>query len=156
MSETKRLILMQGAPGCGKSTLAYELASYYSQNHSVKVHSADRYWYEVNEPDQPEKYSWDTAKSGKNHVWNQKQVLGSMMADVDIIIVDNTNTLRKEAAPYVVLAGMYGYSVEAVRVDPGVEVCVARNEDRPEDRKVPEEVVRAMHGRMEDLLPIFS
>ena len=94
--------------------------------------------------------------SGKNHVWNQKNVLDAMEREVDVIIVDNTNTLRKEAAPYVMLAGIFGYTVEAVRVDPGVDVCVVRNEDRPEDRRVPEEVVRAMHGRMENLLPLFD
>ena len=153
----KRLILMQGAPGCGKSTMASALAGYYRTWHEldVEVHSADNYWYTEVEPDQPEKYSWNPELSGRNHVWNQKRVLGAMMNEVQMIIVDNTNTLRKEAAPYVALAEMYGYEVSVVRVDPGVETCVERQADRPEDRRVPEEVIRAMHARMENLLPLF-
>jgi predicted kinase len=157
MSVPKRVILLQGAPGCGKSTMAEILAEHYrSRGATVEIHSADKYWYEVVEPDQPHKYSWNTEMSGKNHVWNQRNVLAAMERGVDVIIVDNTNTLRKEAAPYVVLAKMFGYSIDAVRVDPGVNVCVARNEDRPSDRQVPEEVVRAMHARMENLLPLFD
>jgi predicted kinase len=154
---SKRLILMQGAPGCGKSTMADILARHYmSENREVEIHSADRYWYEVVEPSKPDKYSWDTAMSGKNHVWNQKNVLGAMEAGVDVIIVDNTNTMRKEAAPYVVMAELFGYEVEAVRVDPGVDVCLARNSKRPSDRQVPADVVRRMHDRMETLLPLFD
>lgn len=161
----KRLILMQGAPGCGKSTMASILMDFFGRTLpprgvefyiGVTVRSADDYWYEVVEPDQPEKYSWNTELSGKNHVWNQHRVLEDMKDEIPVIIVDNTNTLRKEAAPYVVLAKMFGYSVEAVRVDPGVDVCVARQADRPEDRRVPEDVIRTMHGRMEDLLPLFT
>lgn len=137
--------------------MAEMIGMHFEDRHkSVSVFSADDYWYVVNEPGQPEKYSWDTAKSGKNHVWNQHRVLKAMEEGVEVIIVDNTNTLRKEAAPYVVLAKMFDYEVESVRVDPGVDVCVARNLDRSEDRRVPEEVVRAMHGRMENLLPLFT
>jgi predicted kinase len=148
---------MQGAPGCGKSTHAAILQQYYNGlDFECEIHSADRYWYEVVEPDKPEKYSWSTPMSGKNHVWNQKNVYDAMERGVPVIIVDNTNTMRKEAAPYVVMAGMFGYEVEAVRVDPGVDVCVARNSERPQDRQVPEDVVRRMHERMENLLPLFD
>jgi predicted kinase len=149
----KKLILMQGAPGCGKSTNAQFIAEHHEhRNRSVEIHSADCYWYRMVEPDQPEKYSWDSEMSGQNHIWNQKNVLYAMERGVDVIIVDNTNTMREEANPYLVLAQMFDYSVEVVRVDPGVEVCVARQAARPEDRRVPEEVIRKMHARMEDLL----
>lgn len=155
----KRLILMQGAPGCGKSTMAETILRdtlFSGLGLSADIFSADDYWYQVNKPEKPDEYSWDTSLSGKNHVWNQQRVLKAMQDEMDVIIVDNTNTLRKEAAPYIVLAQMYGYSVEAVRCDPGVDVCVARQSNRPEDRRVPEEVIRAMHARMENLLPLFS
>lgn len=158
----KKLILMQGAPGCGKSTMADLLAKSYRLQETpsdsifnrlhVVVRSADQYWYEVNEPDQPNKYSWNPELSGKNHKWNQFKVLDDMQNGFHVIIVDNTNTTRKEARPYVVLAEMFDYEVEVVRVDPGLDVCIARQADRPEDRRVPEEVIRSMHGRMESLL----
>lgn len=122
---------------------------------TVKIYSADNYWYEVVEPHKPDTYSWRDELSGKNHVWNQKKVAMDMAAGgLDIIIIDNTNTTRKEAKPYIVLANIFGYEVEVVRVDPGVEVCVARQADRAEDRKVPEEIIRAMHARMQSLLDV--
>jgi tRNA uridine 5-carbamoylmethylation protein Kti12 len=149
----KKLVLMQGAPGCGKSTMAEMIVRHWtSRGFSARSFSADDYWYEVVEPDQPDKYSWNPELSGKNHVWNQHRGLDAMQHDLPVIDVDNTNTLRKEALPYIVLAGMFGYGVEAVRIDPGVEVCIARQADRPEDRRVPEDVIRTMHERMQPLL----
>ena len=152
----RKLILMQGAPGCGKSTVAEILRRHYETSSlpvpKVAVESADNYWYEIIEPHLPEKYSWDSERSGQNHVWNQKLVLEDMQNGYDVIIVDNTNTLRKEALPYIGVAMMFDYEISVVRVDPGVDVCIARQAGRPEDRRVPEEVIRAMHARMEDLI----
>lgn len=157
MTNVKKLILMQGAPGCGKSSMAAILNEHYlSRGLRTEVHSADTYWYKVIDPGQPDTYSFDPSLSGKNHVWNQHNVLEAMESQIPVIIVDNTNTLRKEAAPYITLASMFGYEIMAVRVDPGVEECVKRNAARPEDRRVPEDVVRAMHARMENLLPLFA
>jgi len=150
-----KLILMQGAPGSGKSTMAARILSSYMVDYDKRtgsIRSADEYWYKVVNPDDPHQYDYDPALAGKNHIWNQHRVLADMMESVNIIIVDNTNTLKKEANPYVVLAKMFDYEVESVRVDPGLEVCLARNALRPEDRRVPEEIVRTMHGRMESLL----
>lgn len=157
----KKLILLQGAPGCGKSTMAQMLKEHYEQERddvgflTAKIYSADDYWYEVVNPHQPEIYSWNEELSGKNHVWNQRKVARDMASGgPDIIIIDNTNTTRKEAKPYIVLATIFDYEVEAIRVDPGVEVCVARQPSRGEDRRVPEEIVRAMHARMQSLLDV--
>ena len=144
---------MQGAPGSGKSTIAEQLHYFHYMNDgmSAVIHSADDYWYKM-VGDDPSVYSWDPELSGKNHVWNQRNVMYSMNIQFDVIIIDNTNTLRSEAVPYIAMADFFGYEVQAVRVDPGVEVCIARNAERSEDRQVPEDVVRAMHARMESLL----
>lgn len=150
----KKLILMQGAPGSGKSTVASDLAAYYRTWREIdaEIHSADIFWYKMIEPDKPEKYSYDERLAGRNHVWNQRNVLEAMQRQVEIIIVDNTNTLRKEAEPYKILGKMFDYEITAIRVDPGLEVCQARNAERSEDRKVPLHIVRDMHNRMENLL----
>lgn len=153
----KKLILMQGAPGCGKSTMAEALRAHYLNftkfQEDVTIRSADQFWYTQVEPEKPDTYSWKPEWRGRAHRWAQMEVLRDMQADIPVIIVDNTNTTRKEALPYRVMANTFGYEVEVIRVDPGVEVCVARQEDRPEDRRVPEEIVRAMHARMQDLIP---
>jgi predicted kinase len=154
----KKLILMQGAPGCGKSTLAEALAQHYENTTpgplpKTAIRSADLYWYTQVEPEKPDVYSWHPEWRGRAHRWAQMEVLRDMQAAIPVIIVDNTNTTRKEALPYRVMANTFDYEVEVIRVDPGVEVCVARQADRPEDRRVPEEVVRAMHARMQDLIP---
>ena len=147
----KQLILLQGAPGSGKSTVAEILRKANSGTNNCEIHSADNYWYRM-VGDDPNKYSYDPELSGKNHVWNQRNVMSAMTRGVWVIIVDNTNTLRSEAVPYIAMAEFWGYEIQVVRVDPGVEVCVARNAERTEDRRVPEDVVRAMHARMENLI----
>jgi len=145
----KNLILMQGVPGSGKSTVAHELRRAHSEG-VVEIISTDDYWYSGTQ----HVYNFNPALLGEAHKWNQQRCLKLMEAGATTIIIDNTNITKNRVIPYVGLAMVFDYSVTVVRVDPGLDVALARNRLRTEDRQVPEEVVRNMYAAMEPLLPL--
>lgn len=132
----KTLYLMQGIPGSGKSTRATELA----QEVGAAIYSTDFFWG-------PE-YRWNPAKTGTAHRWNQACVEKAMIAGDPAIIVDNTNITVDAVKPYYELAHEYMYRVIMVRVDTPLDVCLERNAQRPEHRRIPEDVIREMHGKL--------
>jgi predicted kinase len=66
--------------------------------------------------------------------------------------VDATNLSPHERSGWIKLAKDYGYEVQAVFFDVPVDVCLARNQRR--DRKVPEDAMRRMAGKLK--LPTFE
>ena len=66
--------------------------------------------------------------------------------------VDATNLSPHERNGWIKLAKDYGYEVQAVFFDVPVDVCLARNERR--DRKVPEDAMRRMAGKLKQ--PTFE
>jgi len=144
---------MQGCPGSGKSRMAEVLRQYYENLEvEAQIYSADRFWYECVGDDKG-RYDFVPELRYRAHQWCQQGVLGAMKIGIPVIIVDNTNTTKKEAVPYRVMANLFDYAVHVVRVDPGVEECIRRQASRPEDRRVPEDIIRTMHGRLETLIP---
>lgn len=137
----RRLVIMQGAPGSGKSTKAWEIADTRGA-----IFSTDDYWSFGSNI-----YAFDVAKLAEAHAWNQGRVDWAMERGVGTIIVDNCNVLRVHAAHYEKLAEKHGYKVEYCRVDPGLDECLRRNAERTEDRFIPEDVIREMYEQMETL-----
>lgn len=137
---------MQGIPGSGKSTLAALL----SQKYNAPIYSTDDFWLMVVQG--PTNYNYDPSRIGEAHRWNQQQVIEGMQDGVETIIVDNTNIMRWQAQPYLVLAQIFDYEVQVVRVQVPVETAITRQAERPEERRIPEEVIRRMADEMEDLL----
>jgi predicted kinase len=66
--------------------------------------------------------------------------------------VDATNLSPHERNGWIKLAKDYGYEVHAVFFDVPVEVCIERNQRR--ERKVPEDAMRRMAGKLK--LPTFE
>lgn len=137
----KILYIMQGAPGSGKSTVGARI----SWKRKKSIYSTDDYWMEDGE------YKFNLAKLGAAHRWNQARVEVALAREDWDVVVDNTNITRSAAKPYFDLAEKYGYEVQVVRIDPGLETCLARNAIRSEDRKIPEDVIRRMYATMENL-----
>lgn len=133
----KRIILMRGIPGSGKSFLA-ELMN---QN---GVFSTDQYWY-----DEEGIYRFDPVKLQEAHEQNRAQV-ERMLARFDhgTYIVDNTNIGTRDVAPYFDLAVKYGAEISIVQVDTPLEVCLVRNSKRSQDRRIPEDVIARMFYNM--------
>ena len=152
----RTLILMQGVPGSGKSTVAEsilrDLRSMYDPEDGLRLFqkiSTDDYWYEKGGG----VYAFDHGLLGLAHFWNQERCQAAMAEDnAWVIIVDNTNRTCESVKPYVELAKTFGYTIQTIRVDPGLDVALERNARRSEDRRVPDDVIRAMYAEMEPLL----
>ena len=113
----KKVVILCGASGSGKSTYARKVASGYNTlpGFRASIDSADDYFYVNGE------YRFDPSKLPQAHAqclcrFNEK-VRTDSPAHVDLgwlLIVDNTNTTVAEIAPYAALALAYGFELEIV------------------------------------------
>lgn len=149
----KRLYLLQGVPGSGKSTIANILFQSFGRilpgdlKYSAIILSTDDHRY-----GDCGHYIFDPKTNVEFHHQTQRDCADQMRMATNYIIIDNTNILREHAYPYIALAKMYGYTVDVVRVDPGLEEAKRRNAQRPIERRVPNDVIDRMYQTMEQLL----
>lgn len=99
----KKLILVRGCSGSGKSTFAELLSEF--------VISADDYFMVHGE------YKFDPTKLHFAHKHSLDATETSMVNDVDQIVVANTFTTEKDLEPYIALAANHGYTVFSVIVE---------------------------------------
>ncbi|MBI4919502.1 ATP-binding protein [archaeon] len=95
---SKKLILMRGLPGSGKSTIANSLDGL--------VLSTDDFFIKKGV------YKFNVRQAGIAHGWNQKRAKDAMSRGESLVIIDNTNITASEMKPYVKMALNYGYKVE--------------------------------------------
>jgi predicted kinase len=151
----KRLILMRGLPGSGKSTKAKELAGEDGQ-----IFSTDDFFC-MNTDNE---YRFDGSKLGQAHSWNQRRSLEAMRAGIPIVVIDNTNTTIREMRSYtehISLAAQLGYTVSIAEPETSwkfdIEQLVAKN-----SHGVPEAAIQRMLNRyvkdvkVEDIVFMFS
>jgi predicted kinase len=123
------LIMMQGASGSGKSTVAKELAI----EHDAVVYSTDEFFVENGI------YTFNPKMLGINHQKNLNRTIEALKTGN--VIVDNTNTQAWECKPYVEAAIKEGHEVKFVR-------CEGRYKNV---HGVPDDKVEQMRNRLEDL-----
>ena len=70
-----------------------------------------------------------------------------------VIVLDSTFVEPERRWQVLQIARQYGVPVMAVWMDTEWDVCVARNAGRPEDRRVPVEVMQGMYQRLFDERP---
>lgn len=126
----KQVDVLRGMSGSGKSTLARKLGG--------TVVSADDLF------ETPEGYQFDPARIGEAHNACFRAFIEALQAGHERVIVDNTNTMVAEMAPYMLAAGAYGYEVKILEVRCSVETALERN-----IHEVPEEAIRAMAEALE-------
>jgi len=109
----KKLLILRGIPGSGKSTYANTRTDAAIQEGymSTTVCSADNYFV------RPDKvYDFNGKKIKNAHAWCRGKVYAAMKGDTwgpsDLIVLDNTNTRHWEYKAYVELAEKHGYEVE--------------------------------------------
>lgn len=146
---------MQGVPGSGKSTyvrllsdrLKAETLSTDEDWATVSIRSTDDYRY-----GECGHYFHDVEQNALFHRKTQQDAADDMRNGVNYVVVDNTNIERWQAEPYIMLAKIYDYDVDVIRIDPGLAVAKKRNATRSIERRVPDHVIEDMHSRMEGLL----
>ena len=141
---SKTLILMQGIPGSGKSTVAKKLGGV--------ILSTDAFWWSRGAQ---ETYAYDATLIGVAHRWNQRRVAACMQINnppINMIIVDNTHIRQAEADPYLNLARMFEYDVQVVRVECTPKIALMRNAQREAERQVPPQKIMQMYAEMERII----
>lgn len=141
---SKTLIIMQGAPGSGKSSVA-EALQFHSERYTGDaciICSADYYFIDG----KTGKYNFDASKLPEAHEACRKDAFELLREGVGVVIIDNTNIYKKHAAPYISMARHYGYKVQIIR-------CVGEWKNV---HGVPEEKVKQMRAQMEDLTPLLA
>ncbi|XP_018419928.1 PREDICTED: LOW QUALITY PROTEIN: NEDD4-binding protein 2 [Nanorana parkeri] len=98
----KVLILLRGAPGSGKSTMARMLLE---QNPTGVILSTDDYFCQNGQ------YQYDVNCLSEAHDWNQNRAKDAFEKNVSPIMIDNTNLQGWEMKPYVSMAMKYKYKV---------------------------------------------
>uniref|UniRef100_A0A8C3AZF5 NEDD4 binding protein 2 n=1 Tax=Cyclopterus lumpus TaxID=8103 RepID=A0A8C3AZF5_CYCLU len=100
--EGKVLVLLRGAPGSGKSTVA---RAFLEHNPGGVRLSTDDYFTRHGV------YQFDPAALGEAHEWNHKQAKEAFERAANPIIIDNTNMQGWEMKPYVAQALKHEYKV---------------------------------------------
>lgn len=98
----RKMILMRGVPGSGKSFLAKRLAGRLGG----KIYSADDMLMTG------EEYVWTSPLVYTAHQIVQQLVKLAMIRNEKVIIIDNTNIRPRQARPYVELAVKHAYEIE--------------------------------------------
>lgn len=147
----RELLIIQGISGSGKSFVTNALVKdYEDRNIRFVVCSTDNFWYsEVG--DDPTKYDFDMKRLGEAHKWNQRRADAAMRNGVPVVIIDNTNLQQREAEPYINMGKANDYNIRCISVGCALKVAKEANAQRPEDRRVPEEVIDRQAGRKQQL-----
>lgn len=138
----RRLVVMRGVPGSGKSTAARKLVERFLAEHphaSAEVFSADDYFTRADGT-----YVYEPAKIGLAHADCFRRVLAALARGVDLIVVDNTNTTAVEVAPYMLAAA----AAERIAAILTVHVVDPAGAAARCTHGVPADVVAQMHATM--------
>lgn len=144
MTESRGLlVLMAGAPGAGKTTFAsqnFPRDSIVSLDHLRGWVSGDR----GNQQATPWAFQ------------AMEAVLNGRLRFRLTTVLDATNADQGRREEWSRRAAGFGCDMAVVILDTPLETCLARNGKRRGTRRVPEDVVREMHGRIRAEMPVES
>ena len=144
------MVLMRGLPGSGKSYAARALTDGVP---GAVVFSTDDFFRTAHGG-----YAFEPRLLPEAHAWNQRRAATAVQAGTPLIVIDNTNLMLWEMAPYAELAVRGGYAVE-------LRVATTPWADDPAEcarrctHGVPLQTLMAMDSRFErgaDLAAILS
>lgn len=109
---TRRVIIMCGLPGSGKSTEAKRIAKEARENgYKTEICSADNFFIQPGTGE----YVFERRSLWKAHAMCLGLFVKALMEETHVVIVDNTNLTEGERKPYVDLADKFGYPVQVVK-----------------------------------------
>jgi len=137
----KRVYIMRGISGSGKSTIAKILA----EKKNGKICSTDDFFIINGE------YKFDPSKLKENHEKNFEKFKELIDKGAEVIIVDNTNLRYWEAEKYIKEAKKHNYKVIVVNIIPPKDpkVLAKRN-----SHGVPLEAIKQMYERFSSESPM--
>jgi tRNA uridine 5-carbamoylmethylation protein Kti12 len=136
----KKVIIMQGIPGSGKSSAAEMRAhKYYEEMTGCTIISNDDYFI-----DEDGNYNFDYRRMNSAVARTIREFVYEITDEIEVIIVDNTNTTPLECAVFVDLARAFDYEIEFVRTVCDPAIAFKRNK-----HGVPEGTIRKMANRLD-------
>lgn len=137
----KRVIILRGEPGSGKTTKARFLARrarwFYDR---VAIHSTNDYFERQGR--------FDERLLARFHEENFSAFLRSLKAGIELVIVDNCNSQYWEYERYIEAAKLHGYQVGIV-VMPSLPVAELVRRTEENRHYVPEYAIRRIIERWE-------
>jgi len=139
------IILLRGAPGCGKTTFIEEI------DWTPFVLSADNIRRKIQSPQQTPDGSVQTGFKQDKLVWDTLfRLLEVRMQGGEFTVIDATNSKAEEMNKYKVLADKYRYRIYLIDLTGlPIEECKRRNAGREPLKRVPEEAIDKMYARFE-------
>lgn len=130
-----RLAIMCGLPQSGKSTYAQAMQ--------------EAGWVRVNPDDiRLALHGREMYAPAEDLVWaNAKLAMRALLLGGHRVVVDATNTTKKERAPWIAMARELDVSLEAFVVETSAEECQRRND--ASEKPIPSEVIDRMAERWE-------
>lgn len=126
---SRKVYILRGVPGCGKSHWIATNALRLGLDASA-VCSADRF-FEYETAGGVVEYRWDPLRIQEAHADCRRRFIRLLEQKRPVIVVDNTNIRRWEFADYVAAARLRDYEVEEVNLMPTtiaeLRECAKRN-----------------------------
>lgn len=139
----KQLLLMRGAQGAGKSTFIKEngLEPYTLSPDTLRL--------QFGSPIYNEEGRLAITQDKDNLVWKTLfEILENRMYNGEFTVVDATHSTGKLIKKYEKLAKVYGYRIYVVTLEKDLDTLLKRNEERPELKQVPVEVIENIYERL--------
>lgn len=137
MEKVKRVVILRGPTGSGKSSLIKE---YYP---NATVISSDDFFMQLEDMngcvDEPEafmseptfEYKFEVAKLSEAHATTVRLFTNALKRGDELIVVDNTNIKLWQFAHYISIAELAGYNVKVVSLMgfsiEDIKLCARRN-----------------------------
>ena len=135
----RTLLLMRGAPASGKSQWIRD------NNLEAYTLEADHFRMLLRSPSLGED-GWYISQEDNGPAWELLlDCLEKRMSNGDFVVLDATHTTSKAVNAYKDLLNKYKYTVYYYEPDTSLEECLARNAERTDYKRVPEQVIHRMH-----------
>lgn len=130
---------MRGAPASGKSQWIRD------NNLEAYTLEADHFRMLLRSPSLGEN-GWYISQEDNGPAWELLlDCLEKRMSNGDFVVLDATHTTSKAVNAYKELLNKYKYTVYYYEPDTTLEECLARNAERTDYKRVPEQVIHRMH-----------